>query len=110
MRRTFSAGNPVAAHISFLNGGCGGTEEVSDEVREIISEAVNNRFYFEQMRDIGEANKENDGGLMQIDPQRGRKNAAQDAQVGRPVKQMKAKDDTDSKAKNPVGRPPVRKG
>ena len=70
---------------------------------------MDNRFYFEQMRDIGEANKENNGGAMQIDPQRGQKNAVQDAQVGRPVKQMKAKDDTDSKAKNPVGRP-ARKG
>ena len=56
-----------------------------------------------------EANKENDGGPMQVDPQRGRKNAVQGAQGGKPVKQMNAKDDTDSKAKNPVGRP-ARKG
>ena len=75
----------------------------------MICEAVNNRDYFQQMRDTGEANKGNNSGPMQIDPQRGRKNAVQGAQDGRPVKQMKAKDDTDSKAKNPVGRP-ARKG
>ena len=39
--------------VPFQNGGCGGTEEVSDEVREMICEAVNNRDYFQQMREIG---------------------------------------------------------
>ena len=93
----------------FQNGGCGGTQEVSDEVREMISEAVNNRFYFQQMRDNGDADEEKKSGPMLVDPQRGRKNAAQNEQDGKPVKQLKAKDDTDSKARNPVGRPAARK-
>ena len=46
---------------------------------------------------------------MLVDPQRGRKNAAQNEQDGKPVKLLKAKDDTDSKAKNPVGRPAARR-
>ena len=45
--------NKKVVVVPFQNGGCGGTVEVSDEVREMICEAVNNRDYFQQMREIG---------------------------------------------------------